>query len=249
MKSIIAQGPPRPVEKAPADHPAVSPLANTVHELRTPLASIVATLELLQLGVAPDESAELVAGAAAAAHHLDFLIADILDEAAIDAGHLRLHRNGHRVCDLLDELDRVVRLQAKGRGIELRIARTDVDLRVHTDDRRFLQIALNLVGNALKFAPRGGTVEVVVETSPSCARFAVLDDGPGIPESARSRLFTPFASIAPGSPVRGTGLGLALCDQLARHLGGRLGFEPRTPHGSRFWFELPRVVAPAPGAT
>jgi len=227
----------------------ITHLANTVHELRTPLTSVLATLELLQTGeLSPDESAELLDGATTAALHLEFLIDDILDVAALKAGQLRLHRDGHRVDDLLFDLRRVMGLQASSHGVSLEVAKTDTELRVDTDNRRFLQIALNLVGNALKFSPRGGTVDIEVEATPDCVRFCVLDDGPGVPESARSRLFSPFAEVAPDSPVRGTGLGLALCEQLVDRLGGRIGFEPRAPRGSMFWFELPRAVAEGIGS-
>ncbi|MCA8950293.1 MAG: HAMP domain-containing histidine kinase, partial [Planctomycetes bacterium] len=170
MNSTTAEGP----VSAPS-------LADTVHDLRTPLTSILATLELLKLGsVSAAESRELIEGATAAALHLDYLIGDILDDAALDAGRLRLVRGAHRVADLLDELRRVVRLAASDRGIRLALPSVDIGVRVHTDDRRFLQVALNLVGNALKFAPRGGTVAIELEESASCIRFAVVDDGPGV---------------------------------------------------------------------
>lgn len=229
---------------------SINRLARTVHELRTPLTSVIATLELLKLeSVTRDEAEDLLEGATAAALHLDHLIGDILDEEAIASGRLRLVQGRYRVRDLLDEVARIIGLQAIDRGIHLILDEPDLRLRVLTDERRFVQVALNLIGNALKFAPRGGRIEVRVLPSKSAVRFEVMDNGPGVPPATRDQLFVPFAPIAPHAPVRGTGLGLALTKQLTQLLGGQIGFEPVRPHGSCFWFEVPRAVAPMPGAT
>ncbi len=225
-------------------------LAHTAHELRTPLACVVTALEMLREGYAttPTEVEEFLDQASLAARHLGFLVNDVLDEAALAAGQLRLHQEDHDVRDLLSAAQRVLGLQARSRGIDLQFAELDAGLVVHTDERRFLQIIYNLVGNALKFTASGETVRVHVEPHGEMVRFLVVDRGAGVPQEARDRLFSPFGSAAmrPGQAVLGTGLGLHVCRLLVDQLGGRIAYEPGPERGSVFWFEQPRAVARSP---
>ena len=225
-------------------------LAHTAHELRTPLACVVTALEMLREGYAttPNEVEEFLDQASLAARHLGFLVNDVLDEAALAAGQLRLNQEDHRIGDLLAAAQRVLGLQARSRGIDLHFAEVDERLAIRTDERRFLQIVYNLVGNALKFTASGESVRVLVEPRGEVVRFLVVDRGAGVPQEARNRLFSPFgsAAMAPGQPVLGTGLGLHVCRLLVDQLGGRIAYEPGPDRGSVFWFEQPTAASRRP---
>ncbi|MBL8748931.1 MAG: HAMP domain-containing histidine kinase [Planctomycetes bacterium] len=225
-------------------------LATTVHELRTPLASVVTALELLRDEPAgsPDDSAEIATIAAAAARHLAFLVDDVLDREALRTGTLRLAIGSHRIDGLVDEGLRTLRLLARSRDVQLRAAAIDGDVAVRTDPRRFVQILFNLVGNALKFSPPGGTIEVGVETGPHRVRVAIVDHGPGVPDELRDRLFSPLGADDGGGLVPGTGLGLFVCARIVQQLGGRIGHDRPPDGGSAFWFDQPRAL-PRPANT
>lgn len=229
----------------PAREPRVSSLAGTAHELRTPLTSVVAALEILQTcDVTAAEAAELIEQATTAAHQLAYLVDDILDNSALAVDRLRVARAPHDAGELLAEVRRVMTLQARPRGITLDVALPAAPIAVDTDARRMLQVAVNLVGNAIKYSPDGSTVTVRVQTTAAAVRFLICDEGPGLRGDVRAELFAPYSGAATG----GTGLGLFLCRALVGRLGGRLGHVPRPRGGSIFWFELPRAIAEAGGS-
>jgi signal transduction histidine kinase len=116
------------------------------------------------------------------------------------------------------------------------------------DPKRLRQVLINLLGNAVKFAPRGRVrlqVGAVAARGGTAVRFEVSDDGPGIPPEHQDRIFLPFeqAGDAPGRAA-GTGLGLAITRELIVLMGGRLGLRSEPGQGSVFWFELPVTAAP-----
>jgi signal transduction histidine kinase len=218
-------------------------LAQTAHELRTPLASIATALELIQQGYAttPSEVEECLQQARLAAHHLGFLVDDVLDVAAAGAGQLRLRPQAHALDGLLRSGERLLGLQARDRGLQLEFAYPQPSPMVLTDERRFLQVLFNLVGNALKFTEPGQSVRVEARTEGDCVRIDVRDHGPGVPRTLRQRLFQPFAGaeVDAARHTPSTGLGLHVCAVLVGQLGGRIGYEPGEIRGSVFWFELP----------
>lgn len=217
-------------------------LAHTVHELRTPLASIAMALEMAREGYLedPNDLAGCLDQAALAARHLGFLVDDVLDSAAAAAGQLRLQLRHHRVSELFAAAKDVLGVQAENRGLQLRFLAPDPALQVHTDDRRFLQVVFNLVGNALKFSAPGDCVTVDAVRMGNRIRFAVHDHGPGVPQHVRPRLFQPFGTVPEsGGDGPSTGLGLHVCAVLVKQLQGAIGYQPGTMRGSVFWFELP----------
>lgn len=222
-------------------------LAHTAHELRTPLTSVLTALEMVRAGYAttPEETAEFLDEAELAARHLVFLVSDVLDGASLAARHLQLDVADHRVEDLIADARRVLGAQAQRRGVPFACGPLPAGLAVRADRRRCLQVLLNLVGNAIKFSAPGQPVRLELEAFGARVRFAVLDEGPGVPASLRPRLFTPFGRDA-GSGADGTGLGLHITQQLVERMGGVIGYAPRVPRGSEFWFELPRAPAHEP---
>ncbi len=232
-------------------------LANTVHELRTPLTTVLASLEMLRDGFAtsPEDQAEFLEQATVACRHLMFIVNDLLDTAALEAGKLHLVAVPCFTREILDDAERMLRPAASARGMELRVEHPDGDPRVLGDRNRILQIVFNLVGNAMKFSPQSGRIDLRCSVTPLGVAFEIEDEGYGVPLQTRSKLFTRFgrahAGDAKASSVGGTGIGLYLCKSLVEQMRGSIGYRDRAPEqGSVFWFTLPlaRTEAPAHAA-
>jgi PAS domain S-box-containing protein len=222
-------------------------LATMSHEIRTPMNGIIGMTELLALSHLSPEQNELVAVARDSGQSLLRVLDDILDYSKIEAGKLELEFLDF---DVQSQVRSVVALFAP------QYAASDVTLTVHVeanvpiavkgDPGRVRQILMNLVGNALKFTPAGGSVRVVVSTGASSGgerpvRFAIIDSGVGIAPDLLHRLFRPF-SQADDSTTRkygGTGLGLSICKQLVELMGGTIGVTSSLGSGSTFWFAIP----------
>ena len=222
-------------------------LTNTVHELRNPLSTVLASLDMLQDGhaVTPAEQKSFLTQASTAARHLTFLLNDLLDTAAFDAGKLSLRM---RRCDLREittDAERLLNPLALARGVRLVIEHAAEDLAVIGDQGRILQVIFNLVSNALKYSPDAGVVVLRAITTRTGAIFEVEDEGTGIPTAARDSLFTRFARIeSPESAgTRGTGIGLHVSRMLVELMNGSIGFRERDKDsGSVFWFSLPMAA-------
>jgi signal transduction histidine kinase len=120
------------------------------------------------------------------------------------------------------------------------------ELPVRGDRDRIAQVFGNLLGNAVKYSPGGGIVHVAAEVTDGVVRVGVRDEGIGVPEEHKSRIFTKFfRGNAQESGIAGTGLGLAVSREIVEGHGGRVGFESRESEGSEFWFELPIAVTAA----
>jgi signal transduction histidine kinase len=126
--------------------------------------------------------------------------------------------------------------------VRFELAAGPPDWRVAVDPDRFIQVMANLLSNAAKYSPSGGTVRVWCEARDATSfRVSVRDDGPGIPEDFRTRMFEKF-SQADSSATRekgGTGLGLHIARRFVEHMHGRIGFDSEAGRGSTFWIELP----------
>lgn len=228
-------------------------LSNTAHELRTPLTVVMASLGMLREGLCDtdDERQVAIESAHAATQHLTFVINDLVDAAAADAGRLRLDLQEHAVETLLDEVAELLAPIAAARGIRLAIRPSETPTRVRCDRTRVLQVVFNLVGNALKFSGDDSEVELRAVEGPDQVRLEVLDRGIGILPARRDDLFRRFSQVhAPGSSsAAGSGLGLHLCKRLVEAMGGRIGYRERDDGpGSVFWFELPRTAIAATAA-
>jgi PAS domain S-box-containing protein len=218
------------------------------HELRTPLTSIIGSLQLINSGVLGDmtqEVAELTAVAERNGQRLLDLINDILDIEKIESGKLTLVTEVFRLGELVREALVLNKAFAERFKVRFEIHGGSPEGVVHADRKRLLQIMTNLLSNAAKFSPEGGTVEITLEQTALSLRVGVHDRGPGIPDAFRSRIFGRFAQ-ADSTLTRqkgGTGLGLAISKRLVEMMQGRIGFDSRDGGGTTFWFELPRHIS------
>ena len=213
-------------------------LANISHDLRTPLTSIQGFSQAIIDGAARNtrDAARIIHLEAA---RLNRMVSELLDLSRLGEG---IPVEAMQEVDLSLVLESVCerqQLQAKEGGIELRCESSGV-LNIRGDGDLLEQAVVNLVSNALQFTPSGGRVEVHGERWGEIARVIVEDNGPGIPEEQRERIFERFYQIDhTRGPGRGAGLGLSIVRQIAHAHGGSVMAEARENGGARFVVELP----------
>lgn len=213
------------------------------HELRTPLTSIAGSLALISGGAAgetPPKIARLVGIARQNSERLIRLINDILDLEKAEAGKLDFQLT---VRPLRAEVAAVAEFNrgfAQGLGVAIELEDGD-DADVLIDSDRLTQVLTNLISNAAKFSPPGGTVRISIDRETRGMRVTVSDNGPGIPAEFCARIFQKFAQAdASDSRVKGgTGLGLSIAKTITEKLGGHIGFDTVPGRGTSFYIVLP----------
>jgi len=229
-------------------------LANMSHELRTPISGIIGMISLARRHIGDPENLDRLEKAERSAQHLLALLNDILDLSKIEAEHLKLETLPLTLSMLAANLPVLFGERTSSKGLELDIQQDPLlaERRYLGDPLRLGQVLINLVGNAIKFSEHGQitvTSQLLEEGSnDDLIRFAVRDQGIGIPAETLPRLFTAFEQ-ADGSMTRkygGTGLGLAISKRLVEMMGGRIGVQSQPGIGSEFWFtvRLRHDVAP-----
>ncbi|HEY9678932.1 MAG TPA: ATP-binding protein [Drouetiella sp.] len=214
------------------------------HELRSPLTSIRGALGLIEGGVIETDSAEamdLIVVARESSDRLIRLINDILDLKKIEAGKFELANEEI----FPDNLIRIAVDNLKGMAEQaaIEIDQNIVDNTAFVGDKdRCTQVIVNLVSNAIKFSPPGSRISISAQlSSANRVRFAISDNGPGIPEEQMHKLFDKFQQLD-SSDTRakgGTGLGLAITKAIVEEHGGEIGVESVMGSGTTFWIELP----------
>ena len=230
-------------------------LANMSHELRTPLNAIMGFSDVMRtklFGDLPPRYAEYAELIHDAGRHLLELINDVLDISKIEAERYELSREVFDAREPVSAALRLTRLQADDAGVSLRGLLPPAALEVEADPRAVRQIVLNLISNALKFTPRGGSVTVTVQDYGEDLEIVVSDSGVGIAEADLERLGRPYEQAGDAAQkVRGTGLGLSLVRAFAELHGGGMSIESRLGEGTSVTVRIPvvrRVPAPAPPA-
>ena len=218
------------------------------HELRTPLTSIKGSLQLLRTDVPmPDPNHRILMDVALAnTDRLVRIINDILDISKIEAGKLELNPRPYDVHELVTHSIESVGQIAKGSSVTLTpVVPPDIP-KVNADPDRTIQAIVNLLSNALKYAPARSDVTLEVRPDPpGFVTFAITDLGRGIPADKLGQLFQKFQQIdgANTRKFRGTGLGLAITKALVEMQGGSVGVTSETGVGSTFWITIPIVKA------
>ncbi len=225
-------------------------VATASHELRTPLAAVYGaarTLRRPDLDLLPEQSETFLEIIESETDRLTAIVAQILLAGQLDAGRLDV---AQAECDLR-ALGQSVLASARLRApetIELRLETTGADNGTPpvalADEDKLRQVLVNLVDNAIKYSPDGGSVEILLGREDRLARLAVRDHGLGIPPEARDRIFEKFYRLDPALTrgVGGTGLGLYISRELVTRMGGTLRVEPSPVAGSTFVVELPAAV-------
>ena len=223
-------------------------LSTMSHELRTPLNAILGFSELLRddrYGVLTDRQRRYLDHVHSGGRHLLRLINDILDLSKIAAGRMGLDLGTVIVQEAFEQVAGTLGPLADKKSQTL--ARNAAPgLVVRADPNRLNQILLNLVGNAIKFSPEQGRIELQATAVDGHVRIDVKDNGPGIPAEEQRRIFEAFQRLShPGKATEGTGLGLAIAQRLVELHGGRLDLESAPGQGCCFYFNLPEA-SPAP---
>jgi signal transduction histidine kinase len=219
-------------------------LADVSHELRTPLAALRMFNELLTKGAADDPAtrSEFLESSGQQIERLDWLAQNLLELSKLDSGLVLLDL---RPDDLRAAVESAVEQSASNaerRGVKLSLTLPDAPVRVRHDPQRIGQVVANLVANAVKFTPRGGSVSVDVASTPDGARIEVADTGVGIDPAEMPHIFERFYRGSRANEARGSGsgLGLAIVHSIVDMHGGTVVVESRVGSGSRFVVTLPR---------
>lgn len=216
-------------------------IASTMHEIRTPLQTIIGTLELLSETPLNPEQTEYIHQVEFSANALLGLANDILDFTKITADNFKLENRPYDVIELTERVVDLISVEAFAHGLEVI---TDIDYSLpHSimgDAVRVQQIILNLVKNATKFTEKG-FILVRVSKRENQIVFEIIDSGIGVPQDKHELIFKDFYQVD-GSSARkngGTGLGLSISKNLVLLMKGKIGVLPNPSGGSNFWFTIP----------
>ncbi len=219
-------------------------LANMSHELRTPLNAIIGFSEMMHnemFGALGDAHyKEYANDILTSGTHLLALINDILDMSKIEAGKLSLQTETVYPDEMIEECMRIVASRVSEAGLELTAATDDLQP-IEADPRAVKQVLLNILSNAIKFTPEGGTVRIEAEMRDKGLQMIISDSGIGIPAERLPMICEPFAQVESqyAKPHKGSGLGLALSQSLVHLHGGRFTIESVVDEGTKVTIWLP----------
>lgn len=228
-------------------------LAVMSHELRTPLNAIAGYADLLSLGVPgplTEKQTDAVTRIRANQQHLLALIDDVLNFATIEAGSSTLNPASVNVCAMLDSLDALVRPDVAQRELRFSRASCDPAIAVRADPVKLRQILINVIGNAIKFTPPGGRIDLSVSKTGEIVSITVSDTGIGIPPDMIDRVFEPFFQVHAGTTraYPGVGLGLAISRDFAQAMGGDIQLRSTPGQGCAVTIELTSAGTPSDAA-
>lgn len=226
-------------------------IARMSHELRTPLNVVLGFADLLgtrTAGPLTERQASYVDDIASAARHLTELVDDVLNLTAVESGSLDLQTHEVDIALALGDAARLVREQAAATGVMIVVEPVRDGSTVVADGRKVRQVIVNLLTNAIRFTPHGGTVTASARALADRVRITVTDEGSGVPPEDRDKIFEQYTTAA--TRTDGTGLGLPLSRRIIEAHGGQLGLvDSKLGIGSTFAFELPVTPRPPEGVT
>jgi heavy metal sensor kinase len=219
-------------------------LADVSHELRTPLAALRTFNELLldHAGSEPETRREFLQSSQGQIERLDWLAQNLLELSKLDSGLVLLDLRPDDLRAAIESAVEQAEAAAQRRGVRLTLHLPDAPVRIRHDPQRIGQVVGNLVGNALKFTPRNGSVDVELRPSAEGAEIEVRDTGVGIDPAELPHIFERFYRGAQANEARGSGsgLGLAIVKSIVDMHGGRISVESRLGTGTTFLVTLPR---------
>jgi len=213
-----------------------------VHDLRTPLTTLIGPLQLLEsqtLGPLDPIQKEVVSMSAQSGERLLNMVNGLLDISKLEAGELKLRRTTFPVSEVFAGAYREAKREDDTSTAPIETQPTDLQL--HADHDLIERVLINLLGNALRFTPREGRISLRAVSLPNAVRVEVADTGEGIPTDHLQRIFDKFGQVESrenGHKVS-TGLGLTFCKLAIEAHGGTIGVRSEVGRGSTFWFELP----------
>ena len=214
-------------------------VSNMSHEIRTPLNAIVGFSSLLINSVEPSEELQEYANIIQTNSNLLLqLISDVLDVSRLESGKLQFN---YEWCELVTHCQNMITLTNRNKttNADVRLQMPKEPYMLYTDPLRLQQIIINLLNNALKFTPAGGsiTLDYTVDKEKQCMLFSVTDTGTGIPEDKQELVFQRFEKL--NEFVQGTGLVLAICKLTIQYMGGDIWIDKDYKGGARFIFSHP----------
>lgn len=209
------------------------------HDLRNPVNRVRMASELMmEAHQLPADAERTLAMIVRAADEMNRLIGDLLDVTQIEAGRLSVEIEETALHTLLERLEEAHAPAAKEKNVVWVVERPEQHSTLQVDEGRILQALGNLVGNAIKFTPKGGTVRIVTECLEDRLRIGVQDSGPGMDEAQLAHVFDRFWQSRAGDR-RGAGLGLAIARGIVEAHHGRIYMESTLGNGTTAWAELP----------
>jgi len=210
------------------------------HDLRSPLSSAKSTVETLlrpSVSSSPEESQALLARLRRSLVQLIAFVEDLLTIDRLESGKLELEVSLFKINSLVDDCFESQAPRASGRDIKL--VREGEDLEVIADQARLTQVVMNLLTNAIKYSPDGGTVKVLTRYEKDTVKVSVIDEGKGVPNADQKTIFDKFVQSKNSNQKEGFGLGLAICKLIIEAHKGTIGVTSEPGEGSEFWFALP----------
>lgn len=209
------------------------------HELKTPIASLKGSLQLLDRilpNIKPEMLEKLVRQAIKSLNKLTDLVNGLLNSNRVSQGRFPIHKTKFKLTDLINACCDHVRTS----GSHIITLKGNLDLEISADEQLLDQVIVNLVNNAVKYAPNSKEIIIEVERLDEQARISVTDFGPGILPEKLPHIFERYYRADPGgAQFSGLGLGLFICAEIIEKHGGTMGVESEPGHGCKFWFTLP----------
>lgn len=209
------------------------------HDLRNPLGVILmSSMILMRAAPGVDLNQDQLQAIKRSAERMNHLIQDLLDISRIEGGRLVVEQRSQRVGELIEDALEAMRPLAEKKRLRIGTEMDDPNTTIHADRERLYQVFSNLIGNAVKFTPDGGSILVRAANRSDAVEFCVKDSGPGIPPENLEHVFDRFWQVKHTARM-GTGLGLTIARGITEAHGGRIWVESEVGKGSQFYFTIP----------
>jgi signal transduction histidine kinase len=218
------------------------------HQLRTPLSTIKTYAHMLSEGYMGDvskEQAKALKTITKATNNMNELIATLLNISRIESGGIKVYRKPCDIRQVAEEVVKELTLTAKDKSIKLNLHIPKQPVIIKTDSLIVKEVLNNLVGNAIKYTPRRGMIDVTVLNQRDQVQFSISDTGFGIPEQSQDKIFSKFfrAKNVIQKETSGTGLGLYVVKGLVLILHGKIWFKSAEHTGSTFFVSIPKIIS------